>query len=122
MQAGDIVNYMPGTEYWLSTDSKGDLVFELFDKRNDKRYFGPTSPGGQEKWLPAQFLKPGKPIKAWKAKVMAVYPDGSLALEVKHPNGCLTVYHDRVKQDDALSAGSWHMRVEQEEGKREEDE
>jgi hypothetical protein len=109
VKAGQMVDYMPSQDYWLDTDSGGDLLFEIFTQQGGERYFGPSGNQINQRWLPATSLKPGKPLRAWKARVIAVYPDGSLALEVKHPNGCLTVFHNRVRQDDNQACNTWRL-------------
>jgi hypothetical protein len=110
VKVGDKVKYMPSQDHWLDTDSRGQLLFEVFQGKTDTRYYGPSGGHGRgQRWLPAIALRPGKSLRLWNAKITAVYPDGTASLEVKHPNGCSILYINRIRQDDNQSFDSWHV-------------
>lgn len=113
VKVGDIINYVPSTDYWLDLDENNDFVYELFHTNTDankqpKRYFGPENPAGR--MLPKVALRPGKPLKHWKAKVLAIHNGITLDLEVYHPRA--KIYHTQVRRDDNHRPDSWYPNPE----------
>lgn len=104
LEVGDIVNYVPSTDYWLERDKGNSPVFELFHSRpgpgsKDREFSGQRIP-------PKSQLKPGKPLQHWKAKIIAIYDENTVSLEVYHPRG--KAYHQRVRRDNGHSPNSWY--------------
>jgi hypothetical protein len=108
IKAGDGVLYVPGHEYHLDRDGRGNLLFhfhhdeghpalgihrgDVADVRAAQTQAGAKQPlvrvGGRLLTAAGHPVVPGNPLRPWKARVVQVNADGSADLAVEHPHGC----------------------------------
>lgn len=102
---GDKVWYVPSLIHQLDTDQRGERVFRYVfsgNSRNKKIFYRDGSlvenfgilgnrwtriGDGEYKTIGGHVLKLVGPGKPWPALVREVFPDGTVALDVAHPQG-----------------------------------